>query len=44
MHARKTLLLTFLTVFFTVSCWAESKYKSKITSLEGEKWGEAWSA
>lgn len=38
MHARKTLLLTFLTVFFTVSCWAESKYKSKITSLEGEKW------
>ena len=38
MHLRKTLLLSFLTVFFTLSCWAGSKYESKIASLEGEKW------
>ena len=38
MHSRKTLLLFFLAAFFTLSCWAESKYESKITSLKGEKW------
>lgn len=38
MYLRKTLLPAFLAVCFTLSCWAGSKYESKITSLESEKW------
>lgn len=34
---RKSICLLFL-VLLALPCFAASKYESKITSLEGEKW------